>query len=433
MTEDISTKGLEKNDATLSTSSRKNKIGKALRFLLAMFIFFAACAISFFFLTHKPRAGHRQVAYKAPLVETMVANIRDHDVKVLAKGTVVPSRKVDLSSRVMGEIIKTSPEYLAGGKFMISEEILRLDPIDYELAIRRRESEVIHAGYELKMEIGQQIIAKKEYQLLGEKLQEKERELVLRVPHLKAAQAALAAAESSLQQAKLDLKRTRVFSPFNAIVQSKHVDIGSYVTTGMKLVTLVDTNQYWIEVALPMDRIRWVSIPGTNSNKGSSARITHKAGWGSSAFRTGIVKRLKTEVEPEGRMARLVVAVEDPLCIKSADKNKPKLMLGAYVSVEIKGRILKEVVCVPRSALRDGSKVWIMQKDNSLDIRGVDIVWSEHNSVYISNSLKNGEKIITSDLAAPVHGMQLRSVPKGKTPGLIQPDRINHSERVKGS
>ena len=77
MTEDISTKGLEKNDATLSTSSRKNKIGKALRFLLAMFIFFAACAISFFFLTHKPRAGHRQVAYKAPLVETMVANIRE--------------------------------------------------------------------------------------------------------------------------------------------------------------------------------------------------------------------------------------------------------------------------------------------------------------------------------------------------------------------
>ncbi|MEA3360314.1 MAG: efflux RND transporter periplasmic adaptor subunit [Thermodesulfobacteriota bacterium] len=433
MTEGISEKGLEENKATLSTSSRKNKIGKALRFLLAMFIFFAACAVSFFFLTHKPRAGHRQVTYTAPLAETMVVNIRDHDVKIMAKGTVVPSRKVDLSSRVMGEIIKTSPEYMPGGKFKSGEEILRLDPIDYELALRRKESEVIHAGYELKMEIGRQIIAKKEYQLFGEKLQKQDRELVLREPHLKAAQAALAAAESSLQQAKLDLKRTKVFAPFNAIVQSKHADIGSYVTAGMKLVTLVDTNQYWIEVALPIDRIRWISIPDTNSNKGSPARIMHKAGWGSSAFRAGIVRRLKTEVEPEGRMARLVVAVEDPLCIKSANKNNPKLMLGVYVSVEIKGRKLKEAACIPRSALRDGSKVWVMQKDNSLDIRGIDIVWSEHNSVYIKNSLKNGEKIITSDLAAPVHGMQLRSVSNGKTPDLSQPDRINHSERVKGS
>ncbi|MCZ6627731.1 MAG: HlyD family efflux transporter periplasmic adaptor subunit, partial [SAR324 cluster bacterium] len=176
---------------------------------------------------------------------------------------------------------------------------------------------------------------------------------------------------------------------------------------------LVDTDEYWVEVSVPTDRVRWINIPATASETGSSVRIRHDAAWGPGAFREGTVVRLMTELEPEGRMARLVVVVKDPFSLRKENLRQPRLILGAYVRVEIEGKMLPQVARIPRSTLREGNRIWVMTEDRTLDFREVKILWNESTHVFIAKKLGENEFLITSDLAAPVRGMSLRTTGGG--------------------
>jgi len=75
--------------------------------------------------------------------------------------------------------------------------------------------------------------------------------LVAKEPQLEAARAKLAGEKADLRKAKLDLERTRIQAPFNAIVRKKFVDIGSQVSGQEQLAELVGTDSYWIQASIP--------------------------------------------------------------------------------------------------------------------------------------------------------------------------------------
>ena len=135
--------------------------------------------------------------------------------------SVVPAESVTLQPQVGGEIVSVSDDLEPGGLFRSGDELLRIDPRDYELAVLQRESEVAQAQSSLRLEQGQQTIAKREFEILNESMQDDDRELVLRKPQLESVRAQLALAKAKLEQAKLDLQRSRIRAPFNAIVKSK--------------------------------------------------------------------------------------------------------------------------------------------------------------------------------------------------------------------
>jgi hypothetical protein len=131
-----------------------------------------------------------------------------------------------------------------------------------------------------------------------------------------------------------------------------------------------------------------------------------------------------TDLEAQGRMARLLISVPDPLCLNSENAGLPPLILGAYVRVEMEGNDLANAVRVTRTALRDGNNVWILTGDNTLAIRPVTIELGVTDAVYVTGGLEDGESLITSDLATPVAGMALRTqvaAPPGSSPGSMTP------------
>lgn len=393
----------------------EKRLSKAARVFFIAVILACAGAIAAYWLSHRPKASRKPPQASATLVETSELRTETHQVLVKAMGTVMPSQSVDLAARISGEIVRIQPDLLPGGRFEKGEEILLIDPTDYELTVQQRRNDVAQAEYQLKIEMGKQSVARSEYQLLGETIRQENEELVLREPQLKAATAAMEAARASLQQSQLDLSRTRLVAPFNALVQEKHVGLGSQVAAGSKLVTLIDTDQYWVEVSIPTDRLDWISIPGTNSRTGSAVRIMHLSGWGKGAFRTGTVKSLMAGVDPQNRMARLLVEVQDPLCLQADNRGKPQLTINTFVHVEITGKTLAGAFRIPRSALHDGGKVWIMTEQHTLDIRPVEIAWDENEAVYVQNTLHDGDRLVTSSLAAPVQGMALRTAAANPT------------------
>ncbi len=368
--------------------------------------------ISYYWITSKPQANRKPAPKNIPLVKIISPEFKDHTLSVYAMGTVVAAQEVNLTSRISGMVIATNPNFIEGGILKKGEKIVSLDPTDYKLAIAQQQSEVEKARFNLKLEQGQQAIALREFELLGTKLTAEEKELVLRKPHLKAAKALLNAAKANLKQAQLNLERTHPTSPFDAIVISRNANIGSWISTfstGTPLVKLVGIEQFWIDVSLSVDKLRWINIPGINSKKGAKVRIAYETGWGKGVYRYGEIKRLKAAVESEGRMAKLIVEVDDPLSQKSKNKNAPPLMLGTFVRLKIEGKILNRVAALSETLLHDGKKLWLMSAENKLVIYEVTPVWKEQGLVYFSvDSLPPNARVISSDLSTPVQGMRLR-------------------------
>ena len=366
---------------------------------------FAAMAL----MQSGPSAKREPPQAQARLVETRPVVIGDARIHIDAMGTVVPAESVTLQPQIDGEIIFVSDDLEPGGLFSTGDELLRIDPRDYELAILQRESEVAQAQSALRLEQGQQTIARREFELLNETLQDDDQELVLRKPQLESVRAQLALARARLEQARLDLQRSRVRAPFNAIVESRPVDVGSRVTTANTLATLVGTDSCWLEVSVPVRQLQWIDIPRSTGMPGSSVRITSPAAWGEDAFREGRVIRLAGDLEDEGRMARLLVEVDDPFTLKPENRDKPVLLMGSYVSVRIEGRQLKQVATIAREHLRDGDRLWLMDDNAALEIRKVDIVFRGHDHFLVANGIEAGDQLVVTDLAAPVAGMPLRT------------------------
>ncbi|MBN2582660.1 MAG: efflux RND transporter periplasmic adaptor subunit [Planctomycetes bacterium] len=384
-------------------------LSRIVRLLLVLVLLAGGAGLGLYWLLNRPQPEKKPQENHATLVQVMTVSQQTETITVRAMGTVVPARTVQLAAQVSGRVIEISPHLVPGGRFEAGQRILKIEPLDYELAIRQREAELTKAASDLKIEMGQQSVALREYELLENEVRPEDRELLFRKPQLAMARAAVASATAALDKAKLDLSRTEVSVPFNAVVQSRNVELGSQVSAGASLAALVGTDEYWIEVSVPMDQLHWISIPGLGSAEGSPADVYCEAAWGAGQSRKGVVRRLMTDLEPEGRMARLIVTVTDPLDLSSEASSRRPLILGSYVRVAIHGRQVDDVVGIPRTALRDGRRVWVMTPDKALDIRDAEVIWGDAETVYLGSGLAEGDQLVTSDLGAPVQGMTLRT------------------------
>ena len=389
--------------AATATPSRRR-----LRFILPLLALLIGAGIATALVTTAPKARREPAARQARLVEVLPVVREDVVAEVEAMGTVVPAREVMLQPQVSGEVLQISDELLPGGRFRKGEELLRIDPADYELALRQRESELAQAQSNLRIEEGQQAIALREFEMLGDSTPGENNALMLREPQLQAVRASVAQAQAVLDRARLDLQRTRILVPFNAIVQSRDVNAGTRVTTASRLATLVGTDQYWLELSVPVDQLRWLTFPGGGEQTGSEVRIYNEAAWGSDRFRLGRVIRLAGDLESEGRMARVLVAVDDPLALQADHVDMPVLLLNSYVRVVIEGKTLRNVAQVDRAWLRDQDRIWIRDAEGRLRIRAVTIPFRSRDRVLISEGIATGEQLVTTDLSAPVEGMALR-------------------------
>ena len=193
--------------------------------------------------------------------------------------------------------------------------------------------------------------------------------------------------------------------------------MGQLVTAQSKLATLAGTDRFWVQVAIPINRLTWVSLPSTDGTAGSKATVIHAVGNGLPIVREGSITRLLGDLDSVGRLARLLVTVNDPLELDKKDRNPGlPLLLGSYVRVEIEGKVLSGVYCLPRKALREGDRLWIMDENTELAVRKVEIAWRRENSVVVTRGIRDGEKIIVSRIPAPVPGMKLRTAQQDYPP-----------------
>lgn len=380
----------------------------------ALVVTLAALVVTYMMIT-STHAQRSKPTREARLVEVAEVSPSTAPLTIEAWGTVQAARQVSLQSQVTGEVVNIGNAFEPGAHVKRGELLLQIDPADYRLAVRQHRANLTKAEADLALEDGKRAVAEQEYALLSQETNpsEAQRRLMLREPQRDTARAAVAAAEAALAAAELDLARTQVKAPFNALVMERQVNKGTRVSGGTSLATLVDTDTYWVELAVPAASLRWMELP-TDGQQGSRVRLYQERVWGETRYREGRVVRLRGDLDQKGRMARLLVAITDPLAL--ADPDQPSLLLGAFVRAEIAGRQLQDVLAMERGWLRDDNTLWVMDRGGKLAVRHPQLVYSGTHHVYVRDGLEPGDRIVTSELAVAVEGMPLRIADKPGRP-----------------
>ncbi|MFT5087955.1 MAG: RND family efflux transporter MFP subunit [Candidatus Latescibacterota bacterium] len=374
-----------------------------------------------------------------PLVEAVEAPAQKVQVIVDGQGTVRPDAQINLVPQVSGVIVWKTEAFKPGGSFAKGETLFRIDPRDYELAVRQAEAQVAQARYQRDLAQQESDVSRQEWQRMrGDDA--KASDLVLRLPQLRSAEANLASADARLEEMALRLERTELKAPFSGRVRNSQVDVGQYINVGQSVAQLYSIEKAEIVVPVPDEDLAWFALPvpvdaqsdkfaelpvdsGRDEGMSRSHLFARRGAdavvQGSFAGRRhewqGRVVRTEGELDPQSRMARLVIEVDDPY--GGIVDGAPPLTVGMFVDVAIAGRQVEGVRIVPRAALRQDDKVWIVGSDGLLRVRQADVLRRMQDDVLAYIELERNERIITSQLSGVTDGMKVRLADGSKEAG----------------
>jgi RND family efflux transporter MFP subunit len=352
----------------------------------------------------KPSSARAPVPAKPLAVEVVSLTPKTVPARIDATGVVEATEELNVVPEVGGRVVYRAPELVPGGRFKKGALLIRIDATDYRLALEQEESRVAAAELELEQEGGRQIVAEREWRILKEAQEEASEDLVLRKPHLLAAQKNVESVKNSVQRAQANLGRTEIRAPFNATVIDEQVAVGQVVGPGTSIARLIGTDSFWVRASLPVARLSELTFANGAPDKGSVAEVRQRLGNQRGRIYEARVDRLTAALDPETRAAQVLLTVQAPLEV--AEGELP-LLPGAFADVAIVGKEQSEVFEIPREGLRDGDRVFVV-KEGALAVRPVVIVMSRADSVFVRGELSAGDQLITSPIAIVVEGMPVK-------------------------
>ena len=331
------------------------------------------------------------------LVDVMSLERTTAEFTIASQGTVRPRTETVLSAEISGTIVRISPKFIAGGIFAADEELLRIDPTDYDVRVDQADALVQQRQIEYD---GALKLRSQGYRAEAE---------------LAAAAAAMATAKADLVRAKKDVDRTSIRLPYEGMVRAKEVDIGGFVSPGARLGVVFATD--YAEVRLPLTDadLAFVNLPSAADITESGA-VANGAKVGLSALQRGQMEHwdariVRTEgvVDERNRVTFAVARIVDPYKLHRQEGADTPLPMGTFVRAEISGLQVDGIIRVPRSTLRGGNQLMFVDDENKLRIRTVDVMRADAEFAYIRGGADAGERISLTVIEAPINGMRVKT------------------------
>ena len=379
-----------------------------LKILLPMATLAVASAWAWNIFNDQPVVETRPPEVPVPVIRALPVKLQDLRLTVKSQGTVAPRTQTTLVPEIAGRVLEVSPSLAAGGFFEAGAELLRIDPTDYQLQVVQAEAQIAQAQLSLETEEAQAEVARKEWESLGSG---EAQPLLRRVPQIARAKAALSSAQAALAQAKRNLEKTRIAAPFAGRVLRKNVDIGQYVTPGTPVAVIYSVDHAEIRLPLPDEELAYVDLPlsyrgGGDQQRQPVVRLQTEFGQRRHTW-TGKIVRTEGTIDPQTRMIHAIAQIPDPYG-RGPDPHRPPLAVGMFVEAEIQGRRMRDVVTLPRAALRGEDQVLVVDSESKIRFRRVNVVRLERETVIIDSGLKEGELVSLATLATVVDGMEVR-------------------------
>lgn len=329
---------------------------------------------------------------------------------VMTQGEVTPKTEIDLTARVTGHIVSISDSFAEGAEFNPDSTLIKIDDTDYKVAVIRAEAQVAAAEVVLQKELANAKM--KQDTWLQKNGSVKPTAFALNKPQVQDAEAQLRAAKANLKEAKLNVARTSIKVPFKGRVVEKLVGTGQYITAGTPLGKVFATDV--VEVRLPLTDIQLTELDlpmGFMAEEGQGPEVTFTSNMGRSQHQwKGRIIRTNASVDQQTRLIYAIAEVQDPYG-KGADFGVP-FAVGMFVQANIAGIESKEAMVIPRDALRNADKVYVVDAENKLDIRSVEVFSTSADQVLLSAGVTVGERVAVSTIPNAAQGMLVEPITK---------------------
>ncbi len=410
----------------------------AFRILAPLVIVVLAVLLAKYYINSKPEPRTMEVPVQVERVDATRLKAQEYQIYLETQGTVRPRTTSVLIPEVSGRVIKVSRNFREGGFFEKGEELLRIDPVDYETAEIVAESAVAQAERALQEEKVRGGQALENWTRLGKTGEPSD--MVRRKYQLAEAEARLRAVKAELKKALLDKERTVVKAPFAGRVIEQIVDVGQYVSSNTQLGRAFATDVMEVRLPLTNRELAFVELPesfrgevGEESINGPDVLLTGMIGRHSGQW-TGKVVRVDSSIDESSRQLFVVAEVEDPYRRKEGNDAAP-LKIGMFIDALVKGDYLENVFVLPRAAVRVGGEVIVIDKDNRIRRQKVDPIFSKDDQIVIpveGGGLAVGEVICLTPLSFPANGASVLPTIDGVTPDIEQPPGRAFGEGGKG-
>ena len=324
---------------------------------------------------------------------------------VRSQGNVVPRTESELVPEVSGKVEWKSPNLVNGGFFRADEVLLKIDQRDHRSVVDRNKAKVSraraedeHARFELKR-----------LQELVKKNLTSQSNLEAALRSQRIATANLAEAEIALIEAKRDLWRTEIRAPYDGLVRSERVDLGQFVSRGQSIAAVYASD--FVEIRLPIADSQLAYLDVQLGQRGELSASERPAAVLSTVYGgrhyewMGELVRTEAEIDSRSRMVNAIVRVAN-----ADDGDHPPLPVGLFVNAEIQGRLVDDVVILPRAVLRNQNQVLVVDDDNRLRFRDVTLLRFDQDNVVINGGLEAGEIVNLSPLQTVIEGMRVNPI-----------------------
>ncbi|MFT5011550.1 MAG: RND family efflux transporter MFP subunit [Patiriisocius sp.] len=373
--------------------------------LLTAAVLFVAMLMAYALLATAPTTQQVEPEQVSTAIRVQTINVEDIRLEVRSQGTVTPRTESTLIPEVSGRVEWISPNLVAGGFFEANAVLLRLDARDLKAsversraALARTEAEAEHSRFEMER---QQTLVKDGL------TSQSALESAIRAKRV--SEATMTEARVSLQQSERDLLRTELRAPYQGLVRNKNVDVGQFISRGSSVGSIYAADSVEVRVPLADNQLAFLDLPlGVRGELPAEhqANVTLSTHYGGQYYEwIGKLVRTEAEIDTRTRMVNAVVRVEDA---KGSDT--PSLPVGLFVNAAIEGRFAKNVVMLPRAALRNQNQVLIVDEESRLRYRNVELLRFEKDNVIISSGLKQGDTVNLSPIQTVIDGMRVKPV-----------------------
>lgn len=346
-------------------------------------------------------------------VRVAEVNLESVDLVVGSQGKVQAAQTASLSAPVAGPVEWISSSMEAGGYVEGGQALLRLEAADFETALERSRANLQQAQAESEFadtelarmrELAEQRLAS------DSQLQDAQRRANVN-------KARLIDAQASYDQAQLDLDRTEIRAPFNAVIQSRDVELGQYVNRAQSVALLYGADEVEVRVPLAIRQLGFLNVPlgqrGEISEEHAPDVLLTGMYGGQKYNWPGKLVRIEASIDPSSNTVQTIIRVSQPSTDVEQDENGLRtipLPIGLYVEADIQGRTVENIISLPRSVIRNNNQVLIVDAENKMYYREVEIFRLEEQQVLISSGILPGERICISPIQAVVDGMAVQPV-----------------------
>lgn len=352
-------------------------------------------------LSSAPESKRERPPTPVPLIDVVPTEAGDRQLRLTTSGTVISAQELDIRPEVGGRIQALHVDFEPGGRIAAGETLVEIAQDEYRLAVSAAQADIAKAEATVALERGRRVVAREELDFLqgSVKVDAASQALALRKPQLRQVQAELAVAQNQLQRAELDLARTQIALPFDVVVLARERVANEVVAARELIGRVTRADQVWLEMRVQPGVLRHVRA---HSAAGPGSRVVLPDGGP-----VGEVMRIRADLAEGSRLAGVIAA------FSVTDDTREALLLGSYVRAAIEGGVLDEVITVPRRALRDNDRLWVVDRDGALQVRRARVAWESGQQLFLapdgaSDGLQPGDQVVVSRIDGLVPGTAVR-------------------------